>query len=265
MLSTVSAVFDPLGNVFHWTDSSTVLQWLASADKQSVFVANCVAAILETTTIDQWFHVSIADNPADAGTRGLAATYLANCCLDKGPKILRTFDWPFEPEPSALYTIKPTETCTTDNLQSNPLAAVSPPNSPVLVWSKYSSYLKLHRFVAYILRLLPRYRHFRSINGKMRTCASWRMPKNMSEVDTFTNDLLAVKFQKSGKLLLLSCSPFFGPVNLLRSQGRLRRLQDVRYDTKHLVLLDGKHAFIKLMLVHLHLKYQHLGFDSVTA
>ena len=52
-----------------WTESSTVLQWLASANKQPVFVANRVAEILDTTTIDQRFHVPTANNPADAGTR----------------------------------------------------------------------------------------------------------------------------------------------------------------------------------------------------
>ena len=128
---------------FMWTDSSTVLQWLASADKQPVFVANRVAEILETTTIDQWFHVPTANNPANAGTRGLAAADLPSCCWVKGPNFLRTSDWPFEPEPSAVYNIKPTETCATDELQSNSLAAASPPNSPVIAWRNYSSYREL--------------------------------------------------------------------------------------------------------------------------
>ena len=123
---------------FMWTDSSTVLQWLASADKQPVFVANRVAEILETTTIDQWFHVPTANNPSDAETRELAAADLPNCCWVKGPNFLRTSDWQFEPESSAIYSIKPTETCATDELQSNSLAAASPPNSPVIVWSNYS-------------------------------------------------------------------------------------------------------------------------------
>ena len=77
---------------FMWTDSSTVLQWLASLDHQPVFVANRVAEILETTTIDQWFHVPTADNPADAGTRGLAATELPGSCWIKGPNFLRSAD-----------------------------------------------------------------------------------------------------------------------------------------------------------------------------
>ena len=87
-----------------WTDSSTVLQWLVSADKQPVFVANRVAEILETTTIDQWFTVPTANNPAGAGTRGFAAADLSSCGWVKGPNFLRTSEWPFEPEPSAIYT-----------------------------------------------------------------------------------------------------------------------------------------------------------------
>ena len=162
---------------FIWTDSSTVRQWLASADKQPVFVANRVAEILETTTIDQWFHVPTANNPADAGTRGLAATDLPSCCRVKGRNFIRTSDWPFEPEPSAIYPIKPTETCATDELHSNSLASGSPPNSPVIVWSNYSSYRKLIQIVAYLLRLSPRYRIFVPIMAKLRTRANWRMPK----------------------------------------------------------------------------------------
>ena len=254
---------------FMWTDSSTVLQWLASADKQPVFVANRVAEILETTTIDQWFHVPTANNPADAETRGLAAAYLPSCCRVKGPNFLKTSDWPFEPEPSAIYTIKPTETCATDELQSNSLAAASLPNSPVIVWSNYKSYRKLIRIVAYLLRLSPRYRLFRSTNGKIEDPSELENAEKkllyLSQVESFSNDLLADKGQKSGKLHLLSYSPFIGPDKLLRSQSRLRRLSDVGYDTKHPVVLDGKHPFVKLMLIHLHQMYHHLGFDYVRA
>ena len=59
-----------------WTDSTTVLQWLHSIDKQPVFVANRVAEILELTTVDEWNHVPTIDNPADAGTRGLSGKAL---------------------------------------------------------------------------------------------------------------------------------------------------------------------------------------------
>ena len=61
------------GSTFMWTDRTTVLQWLHSLEKQPVFGANRVAEILELTTADEWYSVQSADNPADAGTRGLSA------------------------------------------------------------------------------------------------------------------------------------------------------------------------------------------------
>ena len=79
-----------------WTDSTTVLQWLHSIDKKPVFVANRVAEILELTTIDEWNHVPTADNPADAGTRGLSANALLDSPWLKGSKFLITPDWPFQ-------------------------------------------------------------------------------------------------------------------------------------------------------------------------
>ena len=54
---------------FMWTDSSIVLQWLASANKQPVFLTNSVAQNLDTATIDQWFPAPTANNPADARMR----------------------------------------------------------------------------------------------------------------------------------------------------------------------------------------------------
>ena len=98
---------------------ASVLQWLASADKQPVFAANREAEILKTTTFDQFSHVHTANDPADAGTRGLAAADFPSCCLVEGPKFLRTSDRPFKLEPSAIYAIKPTETCAIDKLQSS--------------------------------------------------------------------------------------------------------------------------------------------------
>ena len=86
-----------IGKTFMWKDSTTVLQWLHSLEKQSVFVANRVAEILELTTVDEWFHVQSADNPADAGTRGLSAKALLESCCLKGPSFLRTSEWLFQP------------------------------------------------------------------------------------------------------------------------------------------------------------------------
>ena len=40
--------------IYHWTDSSTISQWLQAADmKEQMFVANRATEILEKSSIDQ--------------------------------------------------------------------------------------------------------------------------------------------------------------------------------------------------------------------
>ena len=83
--------------MFMWTDSTTVFQWLNSTSKQPVFDASRVAEILESTSIDQWFHVLSGDNPADTGTRGITVDSLKQSIWINGPSFLKTSDWPFNP------------------------------------------------------------------------------------------------------------------------------------------------------------------------
>ena len=124
---------------FMWTDSTTVLQWLASVDRQPVFVANRVAEILESTTIDQWFHVPTADNPADVGTRGIAADALAESSWVKGPGFLRTSDWPFQPSKGSMYIAPKVETATESEVPSQAFPVSSSIDEPVIFGARFSS------------------------------------------------------------------------------------------------------------------------------
>ena len=82
---------------FFWTDSTTVLQWLQGADKkQPEFVANRVAEILDSSTIDQWRHVEGPLNHEDIGTRGKSVSELERSEWFTGPALLREKEdaWP---------------------------------------------------------------------------------------------------------------------------------------------------------------------------
>ena len=87
--------------IVHWTDSTTVLQWLhASNNKQPVFVANRVAEILENSTVDQWRHVEGKMNPVDIGTRRMTVEALNESEWLTGPAWLTETEdvWPKAPE-----------------------------------------------------------------------------------------------------------------------------------------------------------------------
>ena len=83
--------------VFMSTDSTTVLQWINPTSKQSVFVANRVAELLQSTSYDQWIHVLSRDNPADTGTRVITADSLKQSSSVNGPSFLKTSYWPLNP------------------------------------------------------------------------------------------------------------------------------------------------------------------------
>lgn len=50
--------------LFYWCDSTIVLTWISSESLFQVYVSNRIARIRDTTSPDQWQHVSSKDNPA---------------------------------------------------------------------------------------------------------------------------------------------------------------------------------------------------------
>ena len=52
-----------------------------------------------------------------------------------------------------------------------------------------------------------------------------------------------------------------GPAFLIRSTGRIRRLVETEYDTKHPIILDGRHTVVKLIVSDIHYRYQHQLLD----
>ena len=76
--------------LYHWTKSSTAIQWLQAAHKkQQVFVANRAAEILENSSMDQWRHVKGVENRADIGTRGISLEGLKESVWLNGPAWLQ--------------------------------------------------------------------------------------------------------------------------------------------------------------------------------
>ena len=94
-----------MNKVLYFTDSTTVLWWLRTHRELDVFVGNRVCRILDSSRLNQWYHVRTAENPADIPTRGMSGKKLASCWLWwQGPEFLRLSrsDWP--PQPDVVET-----------------------------------------------------------------------------------------------------------------------------------------------------------------
>ena len=60
-------------------------------------------------------------------------------------------------------------------------------------------------------------------------------------------------------------SPFIGPNRLIQSAGCIKRLVEVDFDVKHPIVLNARHAFVKLFLRHNHVKHHQQGIDYLRA
>ena len=146
-----------LEKVYMWSDSSTVLQWLHSPEKQPVFVANRVSEILDASIVDEWAHVSSTNNPADVVTRGMSIDELKSSAWINGPEFLRTEDWPFQPPTQRVPVKSPKLIQDPPVAQQTTMLSASKCVEPFIIWTNYSSYTKLVRTVAYMLRVNPKF------------------------------------------------------------------------------------------------------------
>ena len=56
-----------------------------------------------------------------------------------------------------------------------------------------------------------------------------------------------------------------GSAFLICSTGRIRHLVETEHDTKHPIILDGRHALVKLFVSDIHYRYQHQFLDYLRA
>ena len=199
----------------------------------------------------------------------------------RGPDFLRTKEFPFEPSIEVVKNIKlGIVTKETDETNTSLAASVTKstkePPPHLILFDKYSSYQKLLRITAYILRLLPSHECYRNTDGSIidpiELDEAERHLQYLVQGESFTSerkDLLENKHVKRSSRIA-PFSPFVGPNGLIRSAGRIKRLVEVDFVKKlillkHPIVLDARHFFVKLFLRHTHVKHHHQGIDYLRA
>ena len=134
-------------------------------------------------------------------------------------------------------------------------------------FDKFSSYQKLLLVTAYVIRLLPSHESYRTVDGSIADTVEHdeaeRHLQYLVQGESFNTerkDLLDNKFAKKSSRNA-QFTPFIGPHGLIRPSGRLPLLAEIELDTKHPIVLDARHTFVKLFLRHTHLKNHHQGID----
>ena len=135
-----------IADMYLWCDSQIALHWLSNTKTKPLYVIHRVDEITTLVPTAKIRYIQSEDNPADLVTRGLTAVQLANTSLWwQGPQWLPVKEqWPEEKlfgETRQLETVA--NALVTDHKQDIPI---------VMDWSRYGSYNKVVRIMAWVKR-----------------------------------------------------------------------------------------------------------------
>ena len=192
-----------------WSDSSTVIQWIrSSSEKQPTFVANRVAEIFDSSTVDERHHVSGLNNPANLVTRGILFGEVGESDWIKDP------DWLKDP----IVLNEDNSTPAEQNMEVQVFNAEALPK--VIKWSRFSQFNRLRRTVAHILTISRS-----GANVDTLLSAAENAISKTVQQEEFAPAKASLKrkdgFSNSSKIA--SLVPFLNDNELIRAKGRLRK------------------------------------------
>ena len=217
---------------------------------------------MELITPNQWKHVNGAENPADCASRGLFPSELLQHSLWwNGPPWLRLApsEWPKQ------LPLLPTKDSTEE--RDVCLLTVFVPEVPVLDVSCYSSFTRVRRITAWIIRFVKnclarkrrteRLTSFLTVQELADAESYWL---SISQQDHFATEVDALKLEnsisKSNSLVPLH--PIVDSSDLIRVGGREHNSKAC-YSSQHPIVLHGKHPVTKLIIRSEHTRLLHAG------
>lgn len=243
-------------DIVFWSDATIVLGWLnTSPSLLKPFVANRVAEIQEYSVSATWRHVPSKSNPADLLSRGVSPSNLKDCELWwYGPSWLAEdpSSWPPNCAEVDLPELKREKsTFISQGRESFP-------------FHKYSNFTRMQRVISYCLRFKQ------NTSTPEMKCSGPLSPVELQnsldclvklvQQECFYRELQQLKQGKpldsNSKIVCLN--PFVDEKGLIRVGGRLHNSQ-LKYVTKHPILLPHKHVFSQLLFETEHIRLLHAG------
>lgn len=248
---------------YMWTDSLTTWHWIQSPHSRwKTFVANRTAKIQALTRGVEWRHVPGKENPSDLASRGCdPEEFLQQSALWwSGPGWLSQSEdqWP-EP-PVGKLTIVEEQRATTLLVMSEKEESFSD-----RIFSRYSTYAKLRRVIAYCLRYIAALRK-QNHQGESTALTSEELRHaedaicRIAQRDSFAEELKTLGTGKNiaTTSLLKGCNVTVDDKGILRVQTRIGNAK-LSEDVKYPIVIAKRHALAKLLAEHYHAELLHAG------
>ncbi|CAK9799131.1 hypothetical protein ANTPLA_LOCUS1906 [Anthophora plagiata] len=264
-----------------WSDSTIVLHWInASPHCLKTFVANRVSEIQSRTNVNNWFHISTEENPADYISRGQTPSeLLQNKHWLYGPrwlvqnenkwKIKQLADMviPEQRVKAALLVTERNVAVPGSSVELNTRdAAENEQNTKSDTFERISSIDRLIRFVAFCRRAVSNRKVEFKTSGKYTIEELKRARLQIIRViqqKHFSRDIKNLKegipLNSKGKLICLN--PFLDSDGVIRVGGRLTNAQ-IAYSRKYSILLPHNDHVTNLIIRNEHIKHWHAGVQA---
>ena len=261
----------PIQSSSFWTDSTTVIKYIVNETRKfHTYVANRVAYIRSSSSPDQWNYVETKTNPADACTRGMSIdAFLSYENWKTGPEFLKKRNIEEPSCPSDVLSLSDDDPeVKTDKVTCAVVANEDPLEA---IFRRFSSFLRLKKFIVLCLRLQRRFiarkKNYHVKDPLLISVEELRRAEHeilrYIQKQAFSQEL--ADLTKGAGIKRTSHILKLDPVlldNLLRVGGRLRKSSQP-YDNKHQIIIP-KHSSIALLIIkEAHLLSGHSGRQHV--
>ena len=248
-----------------WTDSQIALCYIKNlSGKFLVYIMNLLNEIRVNSNVEEWFFVPGELNPADHCTRYLPFSVLSlKSNWIAGPRFLCA---------SSVIILKTESTqVEAEDVEKHTHLLINRENNSdisVLKWEHYSSYFKLLRHVAYILKMKRHWINVKrkrpeKINFKEQTVVEIKAAEHQiiaqAQIECYHEEQNSLRNNKplQKTSTLLSLRPILTD-NLLRVGGKVAH-SFLPFDSKHQIILAKKHHLSELLIKDIHVRNCHSG------
>ncbi|XP_037943341.1 uncharacterized protein LOC119676179 [Teleopsis dalmanni] len=241
-----------------WSDSKTVLLWIRSTKRDyKQFVANRIAELFSSTLPKQWRWVPSAVNIADEATKIKPSQMLENDSRwIKGPAFLFANESEWPKEPTQMYSLhSAVEECTKKCL-------LIANNRSLIDMKRYSTFTKLVRVIAWILRFVNNLKLKQRYKGELipkELIAAENYICRQVQYELYKIEINALQNQKElpKSSQLIQLTPKLDDQGVLRINGRIDAAYCLPDSARHPIILPHNHNIALLVMDHYHRKNHH--------
>ncbi|XP_061191695.1 uncharacterized protein LOC133199905 [Saccostrea echinata] len=232
----------PIEKTHFWTDSTTVLRYIANTKTRfQTFVTNRLAIINAHTTFDQWHYVNTKENPADCASRGISVIdkFIDHQLWFHGPEFLLKSEslWLLNCDIDTTIGVNDVEVkkCINTTLIQSSFNGVEK------ILQHFSDWKRLKVTVGWFLKAKDNLRKIvkQKIERREKMIDSGASKERIMQIERVESET-RVKESKKAKAI-----PFLSTDILDRAERELVAYEQRQYYANELKILGDKHGYVK--------------------